>query len=148
MSRLAVAVAAVLLLAAPASGVAKEKIEPRMAAMLACGSVTPSEERLRCYDQAASTLRQALDQGELVLEEKSRPSALEGVVKATGAMGNNRYWVELDSGDRWQVFSTSNLKKAPATGVKVKLRKGAFGNYWLSDPSSTGRRSLYLGRSS
>lgn len=147
MSKLAATLVAFALLAAPALAAAKDRVEPRMAAMLACGSVTSSEARLACYDQAASSMRQALDQGDLVLEEKSRPKGLEGVVATSTPMGGNRHLVVLDSGDRWQVISTSSSEPAPLAGARVKLRKGAFGNYWLSDPNSTGRRAIYQGRS-
>lgn len=147
MSNLAVPLAVLALLAAPTIASTKDRVEPRMAAMLACGSVASNEARLACYDQAATSMRQALDQGDLVLEEKSRPKGFEGVVKTSTPMGGNRHLVVLDSGDRWQVISTSSSEPAPLAGARVKVRKGAFGNYWLSDPNSTGRRAIYQGRS-
>ncbi len=133
-----------MLLTAPAMAAAKEKVEPRLEAMLACGSVTSNEARLRCYDAAAAPLRQALNQGEVAVSQKSRPKELEGVIRATGAMGDNNYWVELANGDRWQVISASPFDEAPPTGVKAKLRKGPLGNYWFSTPALPERRAVFI----
>ena len=143
MSRPA-ALLALMLLTAPTMAAAKQKVEPRMAAMLACGSVASNQERLRCYDAAASTLRQAVNKGEVAINQKSRPKELEGVVRTSGAMGDNSYWVELVSGDRWQIMSSSPSDEAPATGAKAKLRKGPLGNYWFSTPGSNDRRATFL----
>ena len=143
MSRRA-ALLALMLLAAPTMAAAKDKVEPRMAAMLACVSVTSNEARLRCYDAAASTLRQALNKGEIALEQKSGPKALEGVIRSAGAMSDDSYWVELASGDRWQVISNSPFDEAPPTGVAVKLRKGPLGNYWFSATGMAERRARFL----
>ena len=143
MSRCA-APLALMLLAAPAMGAAKDKVEPRMAAMLACGSVASNEARLRCYDAAASTLRKAVSQGEVAIQRKSKPKALEGVIRAAGAMSDNSYWVELVSGDRWQVMSSSPSDEAPAAGATAKLRKGPLGNYWFSTPGLAERRAMFI----
>ena len=139
---------ALMLLAAPAMAAAKDKTEPRMAAMLACGSVASDEARLRCYDAAASTLRQAVNKGEVALKEKARPKELEGVVRSSGAMGDNSHWVELVSGDRWEVISASPSDAAPPAGAKVKLRKGPLGNYWISAPGMPERRAMFIRRRS
>jgi hypothetical protein len=143
MSRHA-ALLALALLAAPGVAQAKEKTDPRMAAMLACGSVTANDARLRCYDQAAAPLRQALTKGEVAISQKARPKELEGVVRAAGTMGDNSHWVELANGDRWQVMTSSPFDEAPATGVKATLRKGPLGNYWFSTPDAPDRRAIFI----
>ena len=143
MSRHA-ALLALALLAAPGVAQAKEKTDPRMAAMLACGSVTSNDARLRCYDQAAAPLRQALTKGEVAISQKARPKELEGVVRAAETMGDNSHWVELANGDRWQVMTSSPFDEAPATGVKATLRKGPLGNYWFSTPDAPDRRAIFI----
>jgi len=142
MSRRA-ALLALMLLAAPTMAAAKDKVEPRMAAMLACVSVTSNEARLRCYDQAAVPLRQAVTKGEVAVSQKAGPKELEGVIRAAGAMSDG-YWVELASGDRWKVISNSSFDEAPPTGATVKLRKGPLGNYWISAPSMAERRAVFI----
>ena len=142
MSRRA-ALLALMLLTAPSMAAAKDKVDPRMAAMLACSSVTPNEARLRCYDQAAAPLRQALNKGEVTLTRKAGPRALEGVIRSAGAMSDG-YWVELANGDRWQILSSSAFDEAPPTGVTATLRKGPLGNYWFSVPDMPERRAVFI----
>lgn len=145
MSKFAVALA-LMLIAAPAA--AKDKVEPRLAAILACGSVASNEERLRCYDAAASTMKVAIEKGEVEVNQSPRPQALVGVVKASGPFGYNRYWVELVNGDRWQITSEQTFDEAPPAGVKVKLERGAMGSYWMVVPDARDRRASFLGNRS
>ena len=62
-------------------------------------------------------------------------------------MGFNRFWVELDTGDRWELIAESN-DPGPRQGTKITLRKGIMGNYWFIDPRWTNRQARYLGRRS
>jgi hypothetical protein len=142
MSRFAVPLA-LMLLAAPTMAAAKDKVEPRMAAMLACVSVASNEARLRCYDQAAAPLRLAVTKGEVAVSQKAGPKELEGVIRAAGAMSDG-YWVEFANGDRWRLLSASAFDEAPPTGVKATLRKGPLGNYWLSAPGMPERRAVFI----
>jgi hypothetical protein len=145
MSRLAL-MALAALVAIPTGVSAKEKIDPRVAASLACTSIASSEQRLACYDKAIGGLKQALEAGELVSNFERQPKKLEGIVRAAGSMGFNRYWAELDSGDRWEIISDSHRDEAPRNGAKVELRKGMMGSYWFSTPGSRDRRARFLGR--
>lgn len=134
MPRSAVAIYILTLLAVPAIAGAKDKLEPRTQAMLACASVTPGEARLRCYDQSVIALQQALGKGQLVLNEKKGPKELGGVVKTSGTMGNNRFWVELGSGDRWHLLPATVRSEPPKVGTAMKVKKGIASNYWISGP--------------
>lgn len=148
MSRMSVAIGALLLLAYPASVGAKDKIDPRITAAMACQSIAQNDERLRCFDRAMVGMRQALESGQLIPADESRvPQALAGVIKATGPMGFNRFWVEMANGDRWELIADSN-DPGPRTGTKITLRKGVMGNYWFIDPRWTNRQARYLGRRS
>lgn len=146
MLKVSITIAALTLLGSGLAN-AKEKVDPRIGAAIACRSITQNEQRLRCYDQAIAGLRLALDSGQLVPAGESRkPLALEGVIKDVRPFGYNRYWVELDSGDRWEVISESSRDVSPRKGAKVKLEKGTMGGYWFIDPTSVGRRAKYQGR--
>ncbi len=145
MPRLAAAITAIVLLSVPAMAAAKDKMEPRAQAMLACASLTPDSARLRCYDQSVLALKQALEQGDLVVNEHKQPMAREGLVKASGPMGNNRFWIELESGDRWELDPTSDRDKAPPPGSQIKVRK-FMGAFWASGPGWRDSEAHYLGR--
>ena len=148
MSRLTIATIAAIGLASPQLVWSKDKADPRIEAAIACATVTGNEARLRCYDQAIGALRLALESGQLVpAGEARKPLALEGVVKAAGPMGFNRFWVTLENGERWQLIATNSREIAPRRGAKIKLRKGAMGTYWFVDPSASDMRASYMGRS-
>jgi len=147
MSRTTKLIVALFVLAGPAAAGAKDKTDTRIEAAIACRSVVQDAQRLSCYDRAITGLRLALDSGQLIpASEATKPLALEGIVKVSSLIGFNRYWVELDNGDRWEVISESSRDEAPRKGAKVKIEKGAMGGFWFIDPTSAGRRAKYRGR--
>lgn len=151
MPRLAIALSTSALLAASTSALAKEKVDPRIGAAIACSSITQADERLRCFDQAIAGLKQALASGQLVPAEDARkPLVLEGTVRTAGHFGFNRFWVELDSGDRWELIAANRFDDVPPKrGTKVTIKKAAMGGYWVKEDGSNGnRRAQYLGRRS
>lgn len=145
MPRFAAAMTAIVLLSVPTMAGAKDKMEPRAQAMLACASLTPDAARLRCYDQSVLALKQALEQGDLVVNEHKQPMTNEGLIKASGPMGGNRYWMELESGDRWELNPTSDRDQAPRPGTRIKVRK-FMGAYWAAGPGWRDSEAHYLGR--
>lgn len=148
MSRLMIAIMAMIGLASPQAAWSKEKADPRIETAIACAAVTASEARLSCYDRAIGALRLALESGQLVpAGEARKPLALEGVVTAAGPMGFNRFWVTLNNGERWQLIATSSREIPPRRGAKIKLRKGVMGAYWFVDPAASDMRASYMGRS-
>lgn len=139
------AVAALLLCGAPAA--AKDKLDPRIQAVLGCASVTDPAARLRCFDEKMAALRAAVDAGQLIsAEEASRPYALDGVIRGSGVSGFNRFWVLMDSGDRWLVVANNSRDILPKRGAKVHIRKGLMGAYWFEEANQSDRRAIYLGR--
>jgi hypothetical protein len=147
MLKLAAAIAGLLMLVAPAAVSAKDKTaESRAQALLACAAVADDQARLRCYDETAVAMKQALDQDGLVLTERTKPRGREGIVKSAGYLGGNRYWVELDTGDRWQLVPTTERKGPPETGVRVKVDRGPLGNYWFSAPGWPVSPAKYMRR--
>lgn len=127
-------IAGVALLVVPSVAVAKEDLEPRMQAVLACEAIVADEARLQCFDQAILPLKQAMTRGSLVLKEKKGPVALGGVVKESGKSGAARYWVVLDNGERWSIATAKDRREAPKPGTPLRMKKTFFGNYWVTGP--------------
>jgi hypothetical protein len=134
MSKRVGLVAGIVLLSLPSVVAAKDDMEPRMQAVLACEGISANEARLQCFDQAILPLKQAMSRGSLVLKEKKGPAALGGVVKASGKSGASRYWVLLDNGERWSIETAKDRRDAPKPGTALRMKKTFFGNYWVSGP--------------
>lgn len=148
MSRLLGAIIGIVLLSAPGVAAAKDELEPKVQAILACESVSPDDARLQCYDRSIPALKQALTRGNMVLREKKGPSSLEGVVKASGRSGENRYWVVFENGDRWQTITKNPRRETPRPGTRLRLKKTLFGNYWLSGPGWPESEADFIGHGS
>ena len=147
MRQIKIVVISIIGLSVPQPAWSKEKADPRIDAAIACASFAGDAQRLKCYDEAIKGLRQALETGHLIAaNEATKPFALEGVVKASGATGFNRFWVLLDSGDRWELIG-SPRDDAPRQGAKVRLKKKTMGNYSFIDPSGYDMEAKYKGRS-
>ena len=124
---------------------AKDKPDPRLQSMVACRALTDAAARLQCYDQAMLALNQAVEQGELRVEAKSGPRLLGGIVKASGQDGPNRFWMELDNGDRWQLLPTTDRKRPPQPGTRVKIRKTMLDSaYWVSGEGWSESRARFV----
>lgn len=148
MSRIAILAAGVLIAAGAAPAEAARETDRRIQAALACAGIAADQQRLLCFDQAIATLKSAVQSGELgVRESAADPVALEGVIKASGSRGYNRFWVQLDNGDRWEVEARSN-DDAPRRGDRVRFKKSPLGSYSFSGPGYPWRRATFLGRSS
>ena len=148
MSKRAWVIAGTALLFGPSIAVAKDKLEPRMQAMLACEAVSSNDARLQCYDQAMSAFRQAMARGSVVVKEKDAPTSLGGVIKASGQSGSNRYWVEFENGDRWALTPTKSRRGPPAPGSTAKLSRTLMGNYYFSGPNWPQTEARFLGHGS
>ena len=134
MSKRVCLIAGMVLIVVPSVAAAKDDMEPRMQAVLACETISANEARLQCFDQAILPLKQAMSRGSLVLKEKKGPAALGGVVKASGKSGAARYWVVLDNGERWSIATAKDRRDAPKPGTALRMKKTFFGNYWVSGP--------------
>ncbi|HET6942168.1 MAG TPA: hypothetical protein VFH89_08405 [Sphingomicrobium sp.] len=148
MSKRAWMIAAMALLFVPGIAFARDKLEPRVQAMLACEAVSASEARLQCYDQAMSAFKQAMAQGNVVVKEKDTPMTLGGVIKASGQSGSNRYWVEFENGDRWTLMPSKSRRGPPAPGSTAKLSRTLMGNYYFSAPNWPQTEARFVGHGS
>lgn len=148
MLKCAVALAGLMLLGTSAITHAQEPVDPLTQAMLACASVKADDARLRCYDQSMSSLKTAIDQGAVILDEDRGPIAREGVIKASGQTGENSFWIELESGERWDLMPTTPRRHPPKAGGNIKVRKSFFSGYWVSAPDWPETRARFKGRGS
>lgn len=146
MWRWAVAMTGLALLGLAGGVQAKGKLEPRTRAMLECRAIEADDARLRCYDQSMSALKEAIDQGDVVLDQKG-PTAREGIVKSSGKIGENTFWIVLESGDRWKLLPTIPRKNPPTAGSSVKVRKSLSG-YWISAPDWNESKADFEGHGS
>jgi hypothetical protein len=136
------------LLFVPSVAAARDKLEPRVQAMMACEAVSSNEARLQCYDQAMSAFKQAMAQGSVVVKVKDAPMTLGGVIKASGQSGSNLYWVEFENGDRWALTPTKSRRGPPAPGSTAKLSRTLMGNYYFSGPNWPETEAKFLGHGS
>ncbi len=141
-------IAGIALLSAPTLALAKDKPERRVQALLECQAITANDARLACYDEAMSSLKQALSQGTMVLKEKKAPLAMEGVVKASGYWGGSSTWVLLDNGDRWSIQPSKSRRDPPPPGTAVKLKRTLMGTYWMSGQKLPETEAEFLGHES
>ncbi|HEY1144629.1 MAG TPA: hypothetical protein VGE68_11445 [Sphingomicrobium sp.] len=145
MSKRVCAIAGIVLLSTPGMGTAKDRLEPRVQAMLACEAIAANDARLQCFDQALAALKQGMAAGSVVVEEKKAPVALGGVIKASGTSGDDRFWVEFENGDRWALVTEKGRRGPPPAGSTLKLKKTFFGNYWASGPKWSESEADFLG---
>ena len=149
MLKWAVAMTGFGLLATAAGANAKDKLEPRTQAMLACQGIADGTARLQCYDQAMAALREAIDRGAVVVEKNNKPTARQGVVKASREIGDNVFWIELDNGERWKLMPSTRRNGPPQVGSTVKVHKPLYGSgFWIIGPDWDDSRADFQGRGS
>ena len=144
-----VAITGLGLLAMAAGANAKDKLEPRTQAMLACQGIAADSARLQCYDQAMAVLKQAIDQGAVVVEKNNKPTAREGIVKVSREIADNVFWIELDNGERWKLLPSTRRNGPPQVGSTVKVHKPLYGSgFWIIGPDWDDSRADFQGRGS
>ena len=145
MSKRVSLAAGMVLLAVPSLAAAKAELEPRMQAVLACEAIAANEARLQCFDQAILPLKRAVSDGGMVFTQRTGPAAREGVVKASGISGENRYWILFENGDRWST-TTKSSRKVPPVGATLRLKRTPMGTYWISGPQWSESQATFAGR--
>jgi len=149
MSRWHVVMTGFAMFGLAATANAKDKLEPRTQAMLACQGIAANDARLSCYDQAMTALKQAIDQGDVVVEKNDKPTAREGVVKASREIGDNIFLIELDNGERWKLLPSTRRNQPPQVGTTVKVHKPLYGSgFWVVGPDWDDSRADFQGRGS
>ncbi len=132
---------------------------PAIASVVNCRAVQDPQARLRCFDEAAAALAQAVQGGSLVTldresvrktrrslfgfdvdlpffgggkkhEEQPEEKEIEAAVKSARGTGNGMWLLTLDTGATWQTTEASPLLM-PKPGDKVTIKKGLAGGYML-----------------
>ncbi|HEX8413253.1 MAG TPA: hypothetical protein VF637_05130 [Sphingomicrobium sp.] len=132
------------ILAVMASTAGHAKAEPRVQAMVACRGIAADAARLQCYDQAVGAVGEAMQSGEISSEPDRRAPAMSGVIKASGAQGEN-FWIELENGDRWLLMPTSFRRRPPQPGTLMTVRKTpVISTYWISGKGWSETKARFL----
>ncbi|WP_242097906.1 hypothetical protein [Sphingomonas sp. CROZ-RG-20F-R02-07] len=129
-----------------------------VAAIAQCRAVADSTARLACFDKAAAQLQQALDRKTLTVldqegvrqtkrslfgfalpsiplfgrsDETKRDEFTEIETTATQvrSIGNGKFEFLLPDGAHWQTTDPSSMD--PRSGVKLRIKKGALGSYFM-----------------
>lgn len=136
-------VGAAALVALPGAAAA-QKLDSRLAAVLACPGITDSAQRLACFDAAVAPLRQAASSGSLEARSLG-PKGLAGKVRATRGQGYDQLVVQLENGDRWLLKLEGN-ERLPKPGNDITLRRGALGNWWFKVGNGQTFQAKFLGQ--
>lgn len=122
-----------LLLAPAAAAAAAAQPQAQVEAVIRCLDVADVEERVRCYDRAATALRSGLRSGQVVVAEPPRsptPSRLQArITSATSAGG--RWVMVLDNGQTWRTHEVK-AGRPPAAGSVIRISRNLIGTYWMT----------------
>ena len=153
-------VAAAAALPAAAAAQDKKPVPAAVATVVGCRAEADPEARLRCFDQAASALDQAVASGALIAldrdavrttrrslfgldinlpffggdkgeDEPEEAKEIQAVVKSARETGYANWLLELDTGAYWQTTEATPNLPMPRPGAKVTIRKGLAGGYML-----------------
>lgn len=139
------AAAAATAAAAPAG--AKQQVDNKLTAALACTKVAEAQARLACFDRAMADLNKAVKEGTLNIGSDS-PLALTGTIAAAGPSGFKRFWVVMANGDRWSMQAGDAFDEGPRRGSKVTINRAPLSGYWFMEQGAPDRRATFKGRSS
>lgn len=131
---------------------------PQISAVVSCRAVANAEERLRCYDQAATLLDNAVQQGEVVAvggdeirktrrqlfgfslprislfggnDDSEEARELNATITSARSLGYGKWLLTLDDGARWQT-TEAIVRGEPRSGQKIRIKRAALGGYMLS----------------
>lgn len=132
---------------------------PLLQGVLDCRAITDSAERLACYDASVGRFEQAELAGQVVVvdREKARevrrqafgfnlPSLaifergapepeinnLSTTVVRARQDALTRWVIEIEGGAVWKQTETVPINRSPKPGMKVDIRKGALGAYFMN----------------
>lgn len=121
--------------------------------LTACREVRDDSARLACFDRAVAALQRAQAAREVVVVDReevqrtrrslfglaipevgrlfgeSREEAIEGLVTSARTDQLGRTTFQLDTGAVWVQTEGRRLRRPPAPGVRVRIRRGALGGF-------------------
>jgi hypothetical protein len=140
-------------------------------ALLACRSVTESNQRLACYDKAAQGFAEAVGKKEVVVIDKARAtqarrslfgftvpnlgalfggggdeiSQVDGIVQNVIENGDGTLILTLADGSTWAQIDDTPVALPPRRGDKIVIRRGALGAYFVKIGSQPGYKAKRVG---
>lgn len=141
----------------------------------ACRALTDAAARLTCFDRAAAALDQAVASREVVVLDRNEvrktrrslfgfslpriglfgPSGdeaeeeaereVEAAIAGSTSLGYGKWRIRMTDGAVWQTTEALRGFRSPASGMTVKIKRGALGNYFMEIP---GNRSVTVKRES
>ena len=130
IQRLSVLLSALLIPAVAAAQDAQPQAQ--VGAVIQCLDIPAIEERVRCYDRAATALRSGLRSGAVVVaapRPADTPSRVQGRIASASSVGG-RWEVVLDNGQKWRTYE-SNGRRPPVAGANVRIHRNLIGTYWM-----------------
>lgn len=124
--------------------------------VIACRSLTDGVARLACFDRSVGDLQTAVGGGELLMfsskEVREARRSLFGfsvpklpffgnekeelefqsTIAAIRSLGYGKWQVRLQDGAWWETTEATRDREAPMNGAKIRIRKGALGNHFMS----------------
>ncbi len=144
--------------AAAAAPRAHEAAASVITELTACKAVADNAARLACYDAAAGKLAEATAKGDVKIIDREdiratrrslfgfelphvaffkgddtaadTPSEIDTTIKAIGGQAYGKFTITMDDDAVWQ--TTEPLPRDPRIGMKVHLKRGALGNYFMT----------------
>ena len=104
----------------------------RVDAVVRCLDIATTDERLRCYDAAATALREGVQRGEVVAKPPPTPSRVDARVASASVRGG-RWELVLDNGQTWRTWEAKE-QRPPAAGSTVRIGRNLIGSYWMRVP--------------
>lgn len=155
-------IVAAFALAASVSAAAAPRTSAEARGILAelseCKGIAADAARLACYDAAVAKLAAATASGDVKIldrEEiratrrglfgfdlpklpffkgddsaKDTPAELDTVIRSVGSESYGKFVLTMEDGAVWR--ATEPLPRDPKAGMKVHLKRGAIGNYFMS----------------
>lgn len=137
--------------------------------LMACRTITASDQRLACYDRETAAINQAIARQDIVMIDKERARAagrslfgfsvpnfgglfgtngeisqIDGTIKNAGHGPDGGWLITLDDGSVWaQTDDWPGLDPRP--GKKVIVKRGTLGSFWLSIPGQNGIKVKRVG---
>lgn len=134
--------------------------------MLACRAVSDAAQRLACFDREVARLSSALAAGDLVTldreaikkerrslfglplpriglfggDETPEQRELEATIVSAREIGNSRWRFALSTGANWETTESLGRQSDPRTNDRVKIKRGALGNYMMTIEGGPPRR--------
>lgn len=138
----------VMLLLAPLPATAQDN-DPRqqLDAVVRCLGVASVDERVRCYDAAATTLRDSMRRGEVTVSDARTANAVQRsptqsrfAASIVSASWDGGVWrMELSNGQTWVTLDRKR-SAPPRAGTAVRVHRNFVRSFWMDVEGDTQHR--------